>query len=71
MSFKMFRAADPTRRTPTYLQAYTRENAIWQLKLTGIILLGLYLWGEYEDYQWAKTRNNVNDRLEVFSHEID
>lgn len=35
----MFRPADPTRRLPVYLQAYTKENAIWQFKLIAAYFL--------------------------------
>lgn len=34
----MFKHADPTRRTPTYLQNGTQENVIWQLKLLAVFL---------------------------------
>lgn len=38
----MFKSADPTRRVPVYLQAYTKENVVWQLKLTAVFLAGMY-----------------------------
>lgn len=44
----MFRTADPTRRIPTYLQTNTKENIIWQLKLTALILLGFTVWDKLE-----------------------
>lgn len=36
----MFKSADPTRRVPTYLQANTKENLVWQLKLS-LVLFGV------------------------------
>ena len=40
----MFKPADPTRRTPVWLQNGTRENIVWQLKVTGLVLL--YFWAK-------------------------
>ena len=47
----MFKHADPTRRTPVYLQAYTKENIVWQLKLTAVFILGTYVWGRIQEYR--------------------
>ncbi len=43
---RIFRTADPTRRTPTWLQARTKENFVWQLKVSaiGMLLLLAYDW---------------------------
>jgi hypothetical protein len=47
-----FRHADPTRRIPTYLQAHTVENLVWQLKLTAVLIAG------YVVYETVKDRRN-------------
>lgn len=44
------RRADPSRRTPTYLQAYTQENLVWQLKLLPVVLAGLAAHSWWEDH---------------------
>lgn len=48
-----FKHADPTRRTPTYLQAHTVENFKWQLKLTALffVYIGLKEWYDERQYQ--------------------
>ena len=51
----MFKPADPTRRIPVYLQAYTKENVIWQLKLTAVFLAGMYVW-DYAQMRWETKR---------------
>lgn len=44
----MFRTADTTRRTPVYLQAHTKENLIWQLKMTVLMFVGIGLKDWYD-----------------------
>lgn len=44
-----FRPADPARRIPVYLQNKTKENFIWQLKLTGVMFIALWFWSKYEE----------------------
>lgn len=46
-----FKEADTTRRTPVYLQNHIKENFVWQLKLTGVMLVGLWVY-EYADTKW-------------------
>lgn len=55
----MFRPADPSRRIPVYLQAYTKENFIWQLKLTGLLFAGTYAWACIEAKREEKKRKNL------------
>lgn len=38
----IFKPADPSRRMPVWLQAYTKENFIWQIKLAVVYLVGIY-----------------------------
>lgn len=50
----MFRPADRNRRLPAYLQPHTKENIIWQLQLTALIILGGMVWDEYQSRQYRK-----------------
>ena len=52
-----FRHADPSRRTPTYLQAYTVENLVWQLKL----LVGFA--AVYLPYTYIKDKREMRVRI--------
>lgn len=49
-----FKTADPTRRIPTYLQAHTKENMVWQLKLTALFFVYIGLAEVWDRYQWKK-----------------
>ena len=49
-----FRTADPSRRIPTYLQANTKENIVWQLKLTGLLFVYILGRGVYDEWQWRR-----------------
>lgn len=49
-----FKTADPSRRVPTYLQAHTKENLVWQLKLTALLFAWIGIRGAYDEYQWRK-----------------
>jgi len=49
-----FKHADPSRRTPTYLQANTQENVIWQLKLLGLLFVWIGVQGWWENRQYKK-----------------
>ena len=54
-----FKEADPTRRTPVYLQNHTKENFVWQLKLTGVLLIGM--WGyDYAKTKWEDRQRRLN-----------
>lgn len=50
----MFKHADPTRRMPTYLQAHTVENLVWQLKLTGVLLVGIIVYETIQERREQK-----------------
>lgn len=50
----MFKTADPTRRTPTWLQAGTKENIIWQLKMTVLVVAAIEAKSRYDDYKLKK-----------------
>jgi hypothetical protein len=49
-----FKTADPSRRIPVWLQNGTKENLVWQLKLTALYVAGTYAKGKYDDWQWKK-----------------
>lgn len=60
-----FKEADPTRRTPVYLQNHTKENFVWQLKLTGVMLVGLWVY-EYADTKLEDRQRRLNkNRLDL------
>lgn len=40
--------------TPTYLHPYTKENLVWQLKLTAVVLVGIAAYEGWETYQESK-----------------
>ena len=44
-----WKTADPSRRIPVYLQAHTKENFIWQLKMTVVVTAGLMAYTYIED----------------------
>lgn len=46
-------------RTPTYLHNGTKENLIWQLKLTAVLVAGMWAYGWYEDRQEQKKYKNL------------
>ncbi len=46
--------ADPSRRTPTYLQARTQENLVWQLKLTVLFISAMCLKDWWDDRDTKK-----------------
>lgn len=37
----MFRTADPSRRTPVWLQSHTKENIIWQFAMSVVLFVGM------------------------------
>lgn len=47
-------------RTPDYLHPNTKENLIWQLKLTGVLLVFIVGKGLYEDHQMRKKYSTDN-----------
>lgn len=50
----MFRAADPSRRLPVWLQNGTKENVIWQIKLAGVYLVFVWIkawWDDRQEYR--------------------
>ena len=51
-------------RTPDYLHPYTRENLVWQLKLTAVLIVVLSGKSAYEEYQERKKRArwSANDK---------
>jgi hypothetical protein len=57
---KLFKDADPTRRTPVYLQSHTKENMIWQFKLLGVFLVVMTAWDRYNEYKDRKALENLN-----------
>ncbi len=50
-----FKSADPSRRTPTWLQNGTKENIIWQLKMTVLVVSVM------EAYEWYQERKRMNE----------
>ncbi len=53
----MFKSADPSRRTPTWLQSRTKENIIWQLKMTVLVVSAMEAYDWYEERKLKKMRN--------------
>lgn len=51
---QIFKPADPSRRVPTYLQAHTKENFIWQLKMTVLLIVGMQVKDRIEERKWRK-----------------
>jgi hypothetical protein len=51
---QIFKPADATRRVPTYLQAHTKENFIWQLKLSAVLIAGMIVRDRLEERKWRK-----------------
>lgn len=49
-----FKTADPSRRIPVWLQNGTKENLVWQLKLTALYVAGTYAYGKYDDWKWRQ-----------------
>ena len=49
-----FKNADPTRRMPVWLQNGTKENVVWQLKLTGLMIAGFWIYDLYEQHKYRK-----------------
>lgn len=49
-----FKPADPTRRTPTWLQRNTKENMIWQLAMLPVVLTAMWLWNKWADRRFEK-----------------
>ncbi len=42
--------------TPAYLHPYTKENLIWQLKLSAVLFVGMVAWDAYETHRLKKER---------------
>jgi hypothetical protein len=55
----MFKPANPDLRRPAYLQAHTKENMIWQLKLSGLLLIGFILADKVSELREKKRRKNA------------
>lgn len=53
-----FKVADPTRRMPVYLQAHTKENLVWQLKLTAVIVGALFVKGVLDERRAKKEQES-------------
>ena len=60
-----FRTADPARRLPVYLQNGTKENLIWQLKLTALWFLGTYIWSKYQENELQRLVAKVDNLNET------
>lgn len=41
-------------RTPSYLHPHTKDNLVWQLKLTGVLLAGMVAKDYYDERQFQK-----------------
>ena len=54
----MFKTADPTRRVPTFLQAYTKENFVFQLTAATLLIVGCAVKDEIQERRlierWTK-----------------
>ena len=60
-----FKEADPTRRTPVYLQNHTKENFVWQLQLGVVMLVGLWV-SAYSETKWEDRQRRLNkNRLDL------
>jgi hypothetical protein len=57
----MFRHADPTRRLPVYLQPYTAENLVWQLKLTAVLMAGILVYEVVQDRRRQNRYANLEE----------
>lgn len=55
----MFKTADPTRKTPVWLQAYTKENAIWQTKMLVLVLAAMYAKDVYDERKLRKELKKI------------
>lgn len=50
----MFKPVNPNSRIPAFLQNGTKNNIIFQLALTAVIVGGMILKDVYEERQWEK-----------------
>lgn len=51
-----WKPVNPDSRLPGYLQNHTKENMIWQLKLTGLMIAGIWIWEYVSEKREAKAR---------------
>lgn len=60
------KTADPSRKTPVYLQAYTKENFIWQLKVAAVMYFAFHVYEVVEakrarrDYLKTRKTHDAN-----------
>lgn len=57
----MFKPANPNSRIPAVLQAHTKENIIFQLALSAVLLGGMIAKDLYEQRQFAKRYAHLTD----------
>jgi hypothetical protein len=53
-----WKPVNPDSRLPGYLQNHTKENAIWQLKLTAVFIAGMWIY----DYVQTKREDKARAR---------
>lgn len=46
--------------TPTYLHPYTKENLVWQLKLTGVVIIGVVAYEAWTEHQMRKNDKTLH-----------
>lgn len=51
---RIFKPADTSRRLPTYLQAHTKENFIWQLKMAVLFIVAREVKEKIEERRWRQ-----------------
>lgn len=57
----MFKPADPTRRMPSWLQNHTKENFIWQLAMTAVVLGGFAVKDKYDEWKFEQKLKSIDN----------
>lgn len=55
----MFRSADPSRKTPAWLQPHTKENILWQFATTVLMVVTMEVWERHNEKKALKARNST------------
>lgn len=51
---KIFRPVNPDSRMPSWLQAHTKENFIWQTAMAVLLIGGMNAYNEYKNRKFLK-----------------
>lgn len=49
-------------RTPEYLHNGTKANIIWQLKMTALFIVGMYVHDKAQDFRQNRRRNKEDQK---------